>query len=123
MPFDGRDSTPALNRARLIEALRAEMPADYRWNFAVIHRQQSCGTVGCAIGLAIHIGLPVKLSPAIDSSLDRSIAATDLAAVFGISKIDAFDIFMSTGAYTGCSRLQPWKITPAMVADALERFT
>jgi hypothetical protein len=103
MPFDGRDNTPALNRARLIEALRAEMPRDWRWDFGNCGAGPShCGTAGCAIGLAYKLGIATN---------------EDIYTTLGITQEQAISVF-SVGAYD----IPYQQVTPSMVADRLERI-
>lgn len=116
MPFDVATETPAIRRARLIEALRREMPPNHTWRFSAVFHKNGCGTVGCAIGVGILIGLPIGE----DDGATGSVKLEELAEVFGITAFDANRIFLSTEAYGACAHCD---VTPAMVADALERAT
>ena len=100
MPFDVATETPAIRRARLIEALRGEMRG-WRWDYLYV--DTGCGTAGCALGLAR------RMWPEMDG------LSTDEEAKFlGLRESDFFDVFFGLCIATE----EP--ITPAMVADALE---
>lgn len=107
MPFDGRDNTPALNRARLIEALRA---GPENWDFGQFEF--------CACGVAKHIGL-------VSNHFDYP----DLGQVLGLTHRQAVDIFLGGDRLFGEDGTPKFydvgtrgDVTPAMVADALERL-
>lgn len=126
MPFDGVE-TVQVNRARLIEALR-EMPENFVWDLSKWREKTACKTTGCAVGLAIEIGL-------IDQ-LHWSIVPTSvLADKIGISRDQAREIFnpatffnpaTTVGKFTSPIIEGPFKghyffqVTSEMVADALE---
>lgn len=99
------------NRKRLIEALRAEMPAGFKWDFATNLRHTTCGSVGCAIGLAKILGMienPYIGSMAYALGIDRFDAKWTFAP-----NDDGIDILPGYGV--------PWEqVTPQMVADKLE---
>lgn len=105
MPFDGRDNTPALNRARLIEALRA---GPENWDF----RQFEF----CACGVAKHMGL-----------IYAHCEYRELGQVLGLTDRQTEDIFLGgyrenyTAKFYGVRDRAD--VTPAMVADALERLS
>jgi hypothetical protein len=112
MPFDGRENTPALNRARLIEALRAPMPENFEWDFRQIEKEVACGTAGCAMGLAKAMGLLGDC---------RFPCTGVMAKALGIDLIknsQLENIFLSP-RYCGVTCME--KVTSTMVADALER--
>jgi hypothetical protein len=110
MPFDGQNyDTPALRRARLIEALRADMPEGFTWNFKTADKVSSCGTVGCAIGLARHrFGFGGR-------------CAGNLGEAIGIGCESGWQIF-GLDAVREVYGVPPNDVTPSMVADALERL-
>ena len=114
MPFDGTENTPALNRTRLIAALRAPMPSGFRWWFPYFLVYDSCGTAGCAMGLAVTLGLMS------DTDGDEL-----LAKKLGLSESDVGHVFYNESEeddarFYGVAMDQ---VTPQMVADALERIT
>jgi hypothetical protein len=111
MPFDMTPTdAPLERRRRLIAALRSEMPSGFKWNFLFVHEKRACGTVGCALGLAKEIGI-----------LDEPLLS-DAANKFNLSREQANLIFYppphNIRRIYGCAFS---KVTPAMVADALER--
>ncbi len=123
MPFDSMpvvpavevEDTPLARRRRLIAALRGEMPAGFTWNFNKTHFRNTCGTVGCAMGLAIEIGV-LRPFAGMLFALDWY---EPMAARIGISKEDSHRIFGMVSSY-GAN--DPDKVTPAMVADKLEQL-
>lgn len=113
MPFDPIPrETATERRARLIVALRQEMPPDFVWDFRQWLGKHECGSVGCACGLAVH--LRISKNTQIDA----------MATSLGMTVADAKRIFWPN----------PWHcvwtygvvgydhISPAMVANALERI-
>jgi hypothetical protein len=109
MPFDGNDTSPDINRRRLIDALRHELPPTFEWNFTTIATPADCGTAGCALGLA-QIMWP---------HLEKAIAEDDDAAVaafFGLPKEMVDEIFYGSDIY----KCGMYEVTPGMVADAIE---
>ncbi len=110
MPYDGgKEITQAMNRTILIEALRSPFPEGFGWNFNVIHRREGCGTLGCAIGLAIEIGL-------FDKKNNFGPNDVEVEVVFGEG---IYRHFSSNNNDYGVNAKQ---VTPAMVADALEQY-
>lgn len=112
MPFDPSNYAVSKNGVEigklrvLSEALKGEMP-QWRWDFTHIVTPNSCGTAGCAIGLARHLGL-IQFE-------DHD--APD--AEFGLSFGEMGSLFYTTLAYGGCA----WSaVTPNMVADAIDRI-
>jgi hypothetical protein len=105
--------TALARRQRLIQALRQEMPEGYRWKFGHYYRETYCGTSGCAIGLA-HLLFP-ECNLIIEN---KGVVLQNVAEGLGMTFDDVMRIFHSNG-YRG----QGQRITPAMVADALERET
>lgn len=99
------------NRKRLIEALRAEMPAHFKWDFGEIYRVRSCGAVGCAVGLSRVLGIITS------KSID------DLVGAIGIPFMNGIELF-APGSCDGdivTGYGVPWEqVTPQMVADKLE---
>lgn len=93
------------NRRKLIALLRAPMPEGFEWDFTTVSLERHCGTVGCAIGLA-HYALGLK------STDDYAVAE-----FFYMSYEEVGSIFYDIGSPY---KVSMEKITPAMVADALE---
>jgi hypothetical protein len=116
MPFDGTQvETPALRRAMLIEALRAEMPINFKWNFRVVRESYDCGSRGCALGLA-----SILWPSAAGFLLDDTEIHDDLkASFFGIPIESVEDIFFFGGEHDHYY-LGSTDVTPQMVAAALE---
>ena len=95
--------SPIERRKALIQALRALMPDHFKWKFTTVSDQHSCGTVGCALGLAL------VMWP------EHGVFETE----------DFFDLSIKqvNEVFYGCDKSYPSDanhITPAMVADALE---
>lgn len=108
MPFDGKEAqfeTPALRRARLIEALRQPMPEGHTWDFDVLLNRHPCGTTGCALGVAKLI-----------FGSDADVTHTEF---WGITEAQYGDLFTRDGHTYG---VPVDEVTPAMVAEALERI-
>lgn len=111
MPFDPTPIIrPAVSRngvnlkaARELEdALRNELPSDWHWDFNRVRYAHSCGSAGCAIGLARHIGL---------------VARNDsFVSVLNFSSEDWCKTFTHDGHGYG---VPIHAVTPLMVADAL----
>jgi hypothetical protein len=94
MPFDvtvpDRLPQDVQNLRKLADALEREHES-FTWNFGIVYDENECGTVGCAIGMAIHIGMfPGAEKDLWFSELDRSVefafdlSEDELRAVFGI---------------------------------------
>lgn len=113
MPFDGKSTDARVNRRILIEALRGEMPEGFTWDFVPAYKRTACGAVGCALGLACELGM-LKESEVLDKET--------VSRTFGVAV--STDIFCSYKDQYKLSRyggLYARDVTPAMVADALER--
>ena len=111
MPFDGKDYPervpyiPGPEGLRVLaRALRAPMPAGFEWNFDIKYENDECGTVGCAMGLAKTLWFKC-----------RSRCSMDISEAFNISYFDVVALFVP-------NNLDYDKITPAMVADAIDRY-
>ncbi len=102
MPFDIATETPAIRRARLIEALRND--TEWEWNF--------CNTAGCAIGMARHLGLE---GPNLCENLGLS--DQQFEDIFGLLPFKCW-----INDWSPFYRMPRTKVTPAMVADALEKL-
>jgi hypothetical protein len=103
-------TTPAERRARLVAALRAPLPARFEWDFGTVYEKRGCGTVGCALGLA-QILWP--------RSIDADVTPEErVARFFGITEEDADRVFYAVGNPYG---RYISNVTPAMVADELEK--
>ncbi len=110
MPFDGTEiDTPALRRARLIDALR-HLPRLHRWDFAFAGGKVGCGSAGCAVGLAHGIGL-----------IDEPYVST-LGEALGLLPEQYLKIFDCLGPSNDYG-VPTSKVTPAMVADVLEQLS
>lgn len=121
MPFDPTPVTlPAISRngvelanlRMLADALEREMPEGWTWDFATVHND--CGTAGCALGLAIFLGIIVH-------NLDAAIATAwgyREKVYFGLDGAEANRIFYEMITY-GMGTLSD--VTPAMVAAELRR--
>lgn len=108
MSFDGSDSTPALNRARLVAALR-DLPPNHRWDFTYCWDDDDCGTSGCACGVATIIGL------------SNSDDLNDVFPLIGLTENQADNILSAEIGFTlDFYGVLPHQVTAAMVADALE---
>jgi hypothetical protein len=80
------------------------------WFFGLVCVESSCGTSGCAIGIAMSVW------PEIDRLVRSDELVTDL---FGMSYRDAGRIFFSWASY---GKRSPNGITPGMVADAIDAY-
>jgi hypothetical protein len=96
------------NRAKLLAALRAEMPEGFKFDYrTVLAEKGRCGTVGCGIGLAYSLGLiPYPNS-------------REIGLALGI-KNNAVEAIFYNGVTYGAPRWDWSSVTPAMVADELE---
>lgn len=116
MPFD---PTPAdrpvvsrngveLAKLRVLEeALRAEMPQGFVWDFSVAHVEGWCGSYGCALGVAQQIGLiPNALTTLVEGGFGMRLK--EFEAIFG--------------APDGYGTSSPSAVTPIMVADELRKI-
>lgn len=102
------------NRKRLIAALRAPMPKGFHWDFREVSAPHECGTAGCAIGLAMEIGL-------IDGEAgwpNPTMLASRLAIVTGLSHANSGRIFLAYDSEYENVKLSD--VSPEMVATALE---
>ena len=109
MPFDGMTFNPkTAARIRLIEALRAPMPAGFAWRFSNLHVPAKCGAAGCAVGLAYEIGL-------VDAP-----CCYKVADAIGLDRRQARKIFMPFLTTRRYGTRSYGNITPAMVADKIE---
>ncbi len=107
MPFDIATETPAIRRARLIEALRND--TEWKWNF--------CNTAGCAIGMARHLGLAGSNSNLCDN---LGLSDQQFGDIFGcLRSVSEFHLNRGWSPYYGMPRAE---VTPGMVADALEKI-
>ena len=114
MPFDpiGFKETfpfiPSKEGLRVLaRALRAPMPENFWWNFFIVGDPTECGYVGCAMGLS-HF-LWGENSPSDSTSMSK---------MFNFPHIDAKRLFLPRGPLSG----KYHKITPPMVADAIDRY-
>lgn len=112
MPLDGTLTTPALNRARLIAALRAPMPEGHRWDFCEVSGEEEYGTYGCAFSIIDRLWPGATDVNADGVPVHEFIGLTreQCHAIFGVMSYQ-FDRFY---------KFPKRDVTPAMVADALE---
>jgi hypothetical protein len=111
MPFDSKPAVPVApdltkpSLEGLSWLLRHEMPAKFSWDYRILvgFDRQTCGTTGCALGLA-------------EFTWGRS--SVEVAYPFGMPEEDADRIFYSAGTY-GCR----WhEVTAEMVADKIDEY-
>jgi hypothetical protein len=114
MPFDDnailsyREETPLDRRRQLIAALR-NLPKEFEWNFAVDRKKAECGSQGCALGLA-----SILWPDRVDAGRPRfSVVGSQI----GLSPEATYHIMGFSGRF---ARSDKYKVTAAMVADALE---
>jgi hypothetical protein len=114
MPFDDntilsyREETPLDRRRQLIAALR-DLPKEFEWNFAVARGEAECGSQGCALGLA-----SILWPDRVDAEKPRFSA---VGSQIGLSQEATYHIMSFEGRF---ARYDRYKVTAAMVADALE---
>lgn len=118
MPFDGAPSPKIEARLHLIEALRNEVPR-FKWNFGSWYSEHHCGSVGCACGLAQHIGIVKDLWSAADENVAIS---TIVARAIGINARTAKGIFDPDDLRRTYGVDDHEEVTPQMVADKLEKL-
>lgn len=110
MPFDvGNDKL--INRALLIDALRT-LPPDFEWNFQRRLYATPCGSAGCAVGLAAHIGLIPHNSVEPFRETYRAL---------GLSNRTGDSLFGPVSLDKNRYRRPMEQVSAAMVADALEK--
>ena len=110
MPRTQTKTTPALRRARLIDALRNEMPAGYTWDFS--QAWDDSGFRGCAVGLAALMWPSLRRA-------HRGCVIRDFSKLLGLNEDQAFHV-VGRDRGSHFDRTPAASITPAMVADALE---
>jgi len=114
MPFDDntilsyREETPLDRRRQLIAALR-NLPKEFEWNFAVNRKKAECGSQGCALGLA-----SILWPDRVDAKSPR---LREVGSQIGLSLVATYHIMGFEGRF---ARYDRYKVTAAMVADALE---
>jgi hypothetical protein len=86
------------------------VPETHEWNFKTYYIEKSCGTAGCAIGLAHTIWPGAGLLEIKDLDYEN------VASHFGMSEAQIDDVFHHSGYPCG------GVVTPEMVADKLERL-
>lgn len=125
MSFDGIQNAKIEARMRLIDALRGEMPRDFRWEFEkYLIETKNCGMAGCACGLAQHIGIVDDIcAQAISTGLEVS---RIVGRAIGIPDVEAVKIFnpasTDDGIISQYGVQYSDQVTPQMVADKLERL-
>lgn len=124
MPFDGAEEKVAARTRgyQLVEALK-NLPENFTWDYGEIYNENhpTCGTLGCALGLA-HVMWPRKINlPLTDQGRYTGEPPNwkHYGDVLGISAGKAMGIFGSADYYGHF--LYDWsKITAPMVSDALK---
>jgi hypothetical protein len=122
MPFDNMITEGKARRLTLISLLRDEQPETFVWNFAQVYDHVmihgTCVSFGCALGRAVQAGL-----------IDHKVAIAEydeIGKVFDMTVEQVEDVFF------GCSTSYPLspttgvkyaEVTPAMVADELEKLS
>lgn len=114
------DNVPDLTKpslAGLAWALRNldRWPAYFGWDYSHVQQEHSCGTRGCAIGLAA-IMWSKEFGPVTNSRMDV-LTAADL---FRMSRDDAHGIFWDAISYGVPYAVCHIDITPEMVADRID---
>ncbi len=104
---------------KLATLLRMQMPPRFRWNFMKVRVQDNkCGTVGCAIGLAMttwpEVASAIPISGSGEKFTDEGSA---VARLFNMPVIEAFRIFYSGRLYECFGNA-----TPTDVADAIDAY-
>lgn len=117
MPFDGTTIDPKIAaRLKLIEALRAEMPSGFIWDFANWYYSSTCGTAGCACGLAVVAGIVPRLYLGKDDVLPSTV----VGRAIGLHARTAAGIFVPEDPERTYGVKTMRDVTPTMVADKLE---
>lgn len=118
MPFDGKTFAPVRqdvqNLLTLADALEREHEG-FKWAFDQFYFKHDCGTIGCAIGMAAHIGIiPTEVA-------ERLFPYESAGEYFGLTKEEAIHVFSTTFARAvyGVSFRQ---VTPAQVAAQIRRI-
>ena len=94
------------NRELLLAFLRSPMPKGFHWDYTVIEQERSCGTIGCAIGLARLI------------FENDYLQADELGELIGLGVADSRFCFENLHIELGCAM---YEITPKRVAEAIEQ--
>lgn len=110
MPFDGPGTTPAIRRAMLAERLRND--TEWEWNF--------CNTAGCAIGMAATMFKGQYRSSNLCEFL--GLTGKQYASVFGYISVVGNKMAGWPAEWSPFYGMVRESVTPAMVADALERI-
>ena len=106
------------NLRKLADALERERD-DFTWDFGVIQRQIDCGTAGCAVGLAMHVGL---VSKSIFGGQGDGIKDKRLLDTFGLDETMSYNIFHPASAWGTYGVTSFCYVTPGMVAKELRRI-
>jgi hypothetical protein len=123
MPFDNGVITEGkLRRLTLISLLRDELPKNFTWDFShVCSPVGNCKTSGCALGRAIEARL-------IEREITEFDQYDEIGKLFDMTAEQVNDIFF--GGFGGSSSYPRTitgvtnyaEVTPAMVADELEKL-
>lgn len=135
MPFDEgrRGGHAGENLLWLRDALRAEMPLGFAWDFSHIYVRpvNRCGSAGCALGLAMQRWpealVPSQFKPSGDRRYPAHVTAVtglgvheQWARFFGMPTDIFVAIFLAQAKFYGvATRLD---VTPAMVASAIDHY-
>jgi hypothetical protein len=123
MPLDGV-SPHFLARARLIDALR-DLPSTHEWDFKMGFAHKDCGTLGCAMGLAVAIGLLrdteiyAGFSSLANMAVVLGLSSESLRPIFNPDQENFRPFRIFHGPFMG---LTYDDVTPEMVADELEKL-
>lgn len=120
MPLDGTNwkvkveplQTGLAGLKQLGDALRWNIPRNFNWDFTTLGGTNTCGSFGCAIGLACDLWpkqIACRLSHDVADALN--IPERDLAPIFGLR--DTMSVY-GMNLHGG--------ITPHDVADAIDRY-
>lgn len=112
MPFDISENGVALNRSLLITALRA-LPEDFEWDFTDSCYKTAWGSAGCAVGLAMHLGLVSK---------DCDEPFSEMYELLGISSRTGDSIFDPAPTRPNRYRRRMDQVSATMVAQAIEKL-
>lgn len=111
---DHTQQTQADRRRALIahlHELNAQPISERKWHWNFSQLRSTCGTVGCALGYAN------RLWPEADL-LTIPLPMERIGDFFGLTTAKIDEIFFG---FSGCYDAPNYRITPKMVADALQR--
>lgn len=120
MPFDVMLETPLARRQRLVSVLRGKLPENHTWYFATVLEPNtdtmghSCGTVGCAMGVAILLWPEIPHKKPNGGRVQVNEVA--LGKFLDMTEDEIERIFF----ISGYEEKNPFLVTPEMVAEKLE---